>query len=131
MVSWSLFVGPLMRSWCRTHGSSSRYIKLVKNFRSHASILEYPNERFYEGELQVCGPALQINAFVNSPLLPEPKFPVVFHAVAGENERESSSPSYFNIDEAVEVVDYVRELLEDRTHPIRKPLPSAREISRG
>ena len=48
------------------------------------------------------------------------KFPVVFHAISGENERESSSPSYFNIDEATEVVDYVKELLRDRSHPVRE-----------
>ena len=59
------------------------------------------------------------------------KFPVVFHAISGENERESSSPSYFNIDEATEVVDYVKELLRDRSHPVRTCICRLRFHHRG
>ena len=97
-----------------------RYIKLVKNFRSHNAILYYPNDRFYNSELEVCGSPLTINSFLGSSQLPERKFPVIFHAISGENERESTSPSYFNIDEATEVADYIQELLRDRSHPVRK-----------
>ncbi len=97
-----------------------RYVKLVKSFRSHPAILNYSNERFYNGELEVCGSASTINAFLGSSQLPKRTFPIIFHAISGENERESTSPSYFNIDEATEVVDYVKELLRDRSHPVRQ-----------
>ena len=59
-----------------------------------------------------------MNAFVESAQLVSPELPVVFHAIAGEDEREEASPSYFNIDEATEVVEYVLELLRDRSHPV-------------
>ena len=61
---------------------------------------------------------MTINSFLGSAQLVSPKFPVVFHSLAGHNDRESTSPSYFNIDEATEVVDYVKELLRDRRRPV-------------
>jgi helicase MOV-10 len=69
-----------------------------------------PNEEFYEGELQVCAGTGVINSFVGSPLLPNPKFPVVFHAIPGEDLREASSPSFFNIHEVTQVKTYIEEL---------------------
>ena len=98
----------------------ARWIKLLQNYRSHASILAYTNEQFYEGELEVCGDRARTHSFLGSPLLEAPKFPVVFHAIAGHNDRESTSPSYFNIDEASEVKAYVQALLNDRNFPIRE-----------
>lgn len=95
----------------------------MKNFRSHKAILAYPNEKFYKQELEVCGSPAQINSFLDSSLLVSPRFPVVFHSMFGENERESMSPSYFNIDEATEVVEYVKDLLKDRRHPVRELQP--------
>ncbi|KAJ2992539.1 hypothetical protein NUW54_g7909 [Trametes sanguinea] len=100
-------------------GRGHSYIKLTKNFRSHRAILAYPNNKFYEGELEVAAAPSQIDSFIGSAQLVNPKFPVIFHAIFGENERESTSPSYFNIDEATEVVEYVKELLKDRQHPVR------------
>lgn len=92
----------------------------MKNYRSHEAILTYPNQQFYDGDLEVCGALSTINSFIGSPQLATPKFPVVFHAISGENERESTSPSYFNIDEATQVKAYVVALLADRRFPIRK-----------
>ncbi|KAI0646632.1 P-loop containing nucleoside triphosphate hydrolase protein [Trametes meyenii] len=100
-------------------GRGRSYVKLVKNFRSHSAILSYPNEVFYERELEVCGSPSNINSFLDSAQLVSPRFPVVFHAISGENERESTSPSYFNKYEATEVVEYVKDLLKDRRHPVR------------
>ena len=65
-----------------------RYVKLLKNFRSHEAILSYPNKCFYESELEVYGKPAQINAFIGSPQLETPDFPVVFHSISGEDERE-------------------------------------------
>lgn len=41
-------------------------------------------------------------------------FPVIFHGVAGVDDRESSSPSFFNIAEIEKLMDYVRKLLESQ-----------------
>ncbi|KAI0824891.1 P-loop containing nucleoside triphosphate hydrolase protein [Trametes gibbosa] len=100
-------------------GRGRSFVKLVKNYRSHQAILDFPNERFYNNELQVCGAPATINALLGSPMLVNRRWPVVFHYISGENERESTSPSYFNIDEATEVLDYIKELLRDRRHPVR------------
>ncbi|KAH6905316.1 RNA helicase [Coprinopsis sp. MPI-PUGE-AT-0042] len=90
---------------------STTVVKLIKNFRSHPAILKFPNERFYAGDLQPYASAATINAFLNSPFLPEnPKFPVVFHAVSGKDDREASSPSFFNVDEVLQVKSYVQQL---------------------
>jgi helicase MOV-10 len=42
---------------------------------------------------------------------PNRRFPVVFHAISGNDEREASSPSYFNRLEASQVKSYVKMLL--------------------
>ena len=82
--------------------------------------MRYPNERFYDNELEVCGAGATINAFLNSSQLVSPTFPVVFHAISGKNDREASSPSYFNVDEAIQVKAYITSLLQDRQFPVRK-----------
>ncbi|KAG9031548.1 hypothetical protein FRB95_002542 [Tulasnella sp. JGI-2019a] len=92
-------------------------VKLVKNFRSHAAILEFPNSEFYGGKLEVCGNPDVINRFVGSPILPNPVFPVMFHGVAGSDGRENDSPSYFNEDEIAVVKDLVERILTDDAHP--------------
>lgn len=107
-----------------------RFVKLVKNFRSHEAILRYPNEQFYDGELQVCGKPAEINAFLRSPQLVSPNFPIVFQHISGENEQESTSPSYFNIFEATEVLDRITQLLADHAHPLREYYAIPFEVSR-
>ncbi|KAI1789429.1 P-loop containing nucleoside triphosphate hydrolase protein [Ganoderma leucocontextum] len=100
-------------------GRGLSWVKLLQNYRSHEAILRYPNAKFYDNELKVCGDRGVINSFLGSSQLASPKFPVVFHALAGHNDRELTSPSYFNIDEASEVKAYVQALLADRQHPIQ------------
>ena len=95
-------------------------MKLVKNFRSHISILKYPNDQFYSSALQACAPSARADAFLGSALLVNPKFPVVFHAIEGADERELGSPSYFNIDELCEVKERIAQLLKDKKRPIRE-----------
>ena len=84
-------------------------VKLVKNFRSHASILQYPNDCFYNNDLEACGNQ-DVNAFIGSTLLPNPKYSIIFHAISGLDQREANSPSYFNVDEVLQVKAYVEEL---------------------
>ncbi|KAF9003324.1 RNA helicase [Cyathus striatus] len=89
-------------------------VKLVKNFRSHSAILKFPNEQFYQGDLEVCAHPRVTDTYLNSSFLPSKRFPVVFHAVHGKDLREASSPSFFNIDEILQVKQYVKQLREDR-----------------
>jgi len=91
-------------------------VKLIKNFRSHDAILKFPNERFYDSDLQPCAAPSIVNAYLNSSFLPAKKFPVVFHAVSGKDDREATSPSFFNIHEVLQVKSYVQRLKEDRRY---------------
>ncbi|KDQ59997.1 hypothetical protein JAAARDRAFT_125682 [Jaapia argillacea MUCL 33604] len=97
-----------------TAAHSTSVVKLVKNFRSHQAILKFPNERFYRGELQPFADPTVINSFINSPHLVNPKFPIVFHGIRGKDDREASSPSFFNIDEALQVKGYIERLKANR-----------------
>lgn len=89
-------------------------VKLVKNFRSHSAILKFPNEQFYRGDLECCGDPKVINFYLNSTHLVARKFPIVFHAISGKDDREASSPSFFNIDEVTQVKSLVQKLRDDR-----------------
>ncbi|KAG8981810.1 hypothetical protein FRB90_006978, partial [Tulasnella sp. 427] len=89
-------------------------VKLTKNWRNHDAILRFPNETFYNNELQVCGPPTVINSLLQSPVLAKTNFPVVFHGIAGTDDREAGSPSYFNIDEISLICKYVDDLRNDR-----------------
>lgn len=92
--------------------SYSSVVKLVKNFRSHEAILRFPNENFYRSDLQTCAPRQVIDSFINKAILPNPRFPILFHGVLGKDDRDASSPSFFNIDEVLQVKDYVTRLKE-------------------
>ncbi|KAG7441319.1 P-loop containing nucleoside triphosphate hydrolase protein [Guyanagaster necrorhizus] len=93
------------------HGRS--VVKLTQNFRSHPAILKFPNERFYKGDLQPCADPNSVGVFIGSDHLEAKDFPIVFHAMAGKDDREASSPSFFNIDEVSQVKTTVEELLGD------------------
>ncbi len=88
--------------------------KLIRNYRSHPTILKCPNERFYGGDLMASA-----DPFVNKNLeqwehLPKPKskFPIIFHGVQGEDKREGNSPSWFNSSECAIVREYVDKLVK-------------------
>jgi len=89
-------------------------VKLVKSFRSHPAILSFPNERFYNGDLEACADPQVVNAYLGSAHLKNKKFPIVFHSISGTDSREASSPSFFNVDEAILVKEAVIKLLSDR-----------------
>ena len=94
--------------------SSFSVVKLTKNFRSHNAILRFPNDCFYDGELEQCAEPAVIKKYLGSAYLPAKQFPIVFHAVSGKDDREASSPSFFNVDEVLQVKSYVQGLKEDR-----------------
>ncbi|XP_019402364.1 PREDICTED: putative helicase MOV-10 [Crocodylus porosus] len=88
--------------------------KLLRNYRSHAAILKIPNELFYEGELQEHADQVITRSYCAWPELPKQGFPVIFHGVQGENEREEKSPSFFNVAEIDIVVSYLKKLLKSQ-----------------
>ncbi|XP_035761375.1 putative helicase mov-10-B.2 isoform X5 [Neolamprologus brichardi] len=92
--------------------NNSFFTKLVRNYRSHPAILEVPNELFYDGELQPCADEYAQNFYCGWKHLPKQNFPVIFHGVTGKDEREASSPSFFNVAEVEVLMDYVQKLLQ-------------------
>ncbi|TRY89114.1 hypothetical protein DNTS_011152 [Danionella cerebrum] len=100
---------------------NSRFVtKLLRNYRSHPAILKIPNELFYDNELQVFANQMERESFCLWEHLPKKGFPVVFHGVMGKDERESNSPSFFNVSEIEVIICYLKNLLE--THG-KKGLP--------
>ena len=47
------------------------------------------------------------------------KVPLVFHGVIGQDLKEESSPSFFNVEEIVIVLDYIRQVLEMKENKVR------------
>jgi helicase MOV-10 len=92
--------------------------KLVKNYRSHPDILELPNTLFYGGELEVCADRAISHSLCDWEHLEVQGFPMIFSGVLGKDEREGSSPSWFNLHEVEEVLKYVKLLLTTRRNPL-------------
>ena len=44
---------------------------------------------------------------------------MIFHGVIGQDLKEESSPSFFNIEEIIIVRDYIKKLLEMRQSKVR------------
>ncbi|GAA5838640.1 hypothetical protein JCM9279_003815 [Rhodotorula babjevae] len=88
------------------------YVKLLQNYRSHPAVLTVPNELFYGNELvAMADPATQ-NKLLGWHGWPSGDFPIIFHNVKGEDEREGNCPSYFNCAELTVVDSYVMRLLD-------------------
>ena len=56
-----------------------------------------------------------INSYIGWPELPNKNFPIIFHAISGKDDREASSPSFFNIHEALQVKNYIEKLKQARS----------------
>ncbi|NXI28627.1 SDE3 helicase, partial [Sterrhoptilus dennistouni] len=98
-------------------GYDAQFItKLLWNYRSHEAILKIPNELFYDNELKVChSNGLDIrNMYCTWEELPKKGFPIIFHGVCGEDQREAKSPSFFNTAEIEVLVHYLKKLLQSR-----------------
>lgn len=63
--------------------------KLVKNYRSHESLLYVSNKQFYNNELEICGGA-DTQMALNWSQLPNKEFPMIFQEVSGTEERTKS-----------------------------------------
>ncbi|XP_075064987.1 RNA helicase Mov10l1 isoform X2 [Mixophyes fleayi] len=94
-----------------TYGACGNYnplliTKLMKNYRSHATLLHLPSKLFYHKELEVCADPAVVNRLLRWDKLPKKGFPLIFHGVRGTEMREGSNPSWFNPSEAVQVMRY-------------------------
>ncbi|XP_048951719.1 helicase MOV-10 isoform X3 [Canis lupus dingo] len=95
-----------------SNGYNPQFItKLLRNYRSHPTILDIPNQLYYEGELQACADVVDRERFCHWEGLPRQGFPIIFHGVMGKDEREGNSPSFFNPEEAATVTSYLKLLL--------------------
>ena len=110
---------------------------LVRNYRSHPAILKLPNEMFYKNKLLTCGDRLTTHSMVKWEHLPniEAGFPIVFHSVDGENQREGDSPSWFNPQEAILVAEIASLLAKHSRPAIRQDeigiiTPYARQVQK-
>ncbi|KFV61329.1 Putative helicase MOV-10, partial [Dryobates pubescens] len=96
-------------------GYDPRFVtKLLWNYRSHEAILKIPNELFYDNELRACERCeLDVrNTYCAWEELPKKGFPIIFHGVCGEDQREAKSPSFFNTAEIEVLVRYLKKLLQ-------------------
>ncbi|GAA6038806.1 hypothetical protein JCM8097_002902 [Rhodosporidiobolus ruineniae] len=92
--------------------------KLVLNYRSHPAILSLPNDAFYHNELKACASASVTGMLQRWDGWPNSRFPVIFHAVQGNDEREGRSPSFFNVNEITVARMYV-ERLQNRSSGVK------------
>ncbi|XP_078098141.1 putative helicase MOV-10 isoform X2 [Mustelus asterias] len=88
--------------------------KLLRNYRSHPTLLKIPNELFYDNELIPHADPIISQSYCHWQHLPQKDFPIIFHGVLGEDQREEKSPSFFNADEIDKVVFYLKKLLSDQ-----------------
>ncbi|XP_043572295.1 putative helicase MOV-10 isoform X2 [Chiloscyllium plagiosum] len=88
--------------------------KLLRNYRSHPSILRIPNELFYDNELKAHADKLISHSYCQWQELPKKDFPIIFHGVLGKDEREEKSPSFFNSEEIQQVLIYLKKLLTNQ-----------------
>ena len=86
--------------------------KLVINYRSHPCLLAMPSKIFYDDELIAEGDKDLTEVFVGWEHLPNANFPFIFFGVRGKDQRENDSPSWFNPGEVVQVVKYVKLILD-------------------
>ena len=97
---------------------NARFVtKLLDNFRSHPKILEVPNKLFYNSQLRAKASKPDVTCMLDFNSLPNKKVPIIFHGVNGRDSREDNCPSFFNVHEVSEVVNYVKALRRQDKKP--------------
>jgi putative helicase MOV10L1 len=92
--------------------------KLVRNYRSHPSLLTLPSFMFYENELVSCASVETAEKMAHFSWLPKPGIPLLFHGIRGENYQETDSPSWCNPAEVYHVIRYLQLLLNAKVDPV-------------
>ncbi|XP_072386065.1 putative helicase mov-10-B.1 [Diabrotica undecimpunctata] len=87
--------------------------KLVRNYRSHESILKPSSKLFYNNELIAAGNEFT-DLFIDSDILINKKFPIIFHNVEGEDIRDKTSPSFYNVQEIEQTAEYISKLMSNK-----------------
>ncbi len=125
----------------RSHGGYDPLLvtRLVRNYRSHSSIIEIPSKLFYFSDLIPKAPKKITRRFLGLDFLPNKETPLIFHGVQGSNDKDEDSPSWFNAVEAFEAVRYAQKLIYDYNvkpedvgivTPYRKQVQKIRELAR-
>jgi len=86
--------------------------KLIQNYRSHEDLLSVPNELFYDGELVASAPRDVQDAFIGWSELPNPHFPLIFKGIVGLETRGEEGVSFYNVEEALTVVNYLEKVVK-------------------
>ena len=86
---------------------------LTRNYRSHEAIIRLPNDIYYDGDLTCHADSATSHNMCEWEGLPRKGFPVLFHAVDGENQREETSPSWFNPQEVETCIEHAQSLIKD------------------
>jgi len=96
--------------------------KLLKNFRSHHELLTIPKTLYYDNELYACADERMTNSCLNFSCLTDEakrnKVPLIFHGVVGQDLKEESSPSFFNVEEIIIVMEYIKQVLDVRENRV-------------
>ncbi|KAJ1549596.1 Helicase MOV-10 [Cladochytrium tenue] len=106
---------------------SQRYVhphavtRLVRNYRSHPKIMAISSSLFYDRELIAQADLQMRESLADIDMLPTKGFPVVLHAVAGKDEQEGDSPSWFNADEVAVVRKWVMALMALKSKGVTGP----------
>ncbi|XP_019539795.2 putative helicase MOV-10 [Aedes albopictus] len=85
--------------------------QLRQSFRSHAKLLEFCNQQFYNGMLQAKAPYDIQERAVGWWRLPNRKCPIILHPVDGQTEQDKHNFSLFNRKECWKVMFYVGDML--------------------
>uniref|UniRef100_A0A8D8NVP9 Helicase MOV-10 n=3 Tax=Culex pipiens TaxID=7175 RepID=A0A8D8NVP9_CULPI len=104
--------GLYARDRCRGKYDPRVITQLRDNFRSHPTLLEFPNRSFYQGELRAQASPEKTHWAVGWDRLPNRSFPLIFHSVVGETMQDENSSSMYNEQEAEQVLSYVERIIE-------------------
>ena len=91
--------------------------------RSHPRLISLPGELYYKSELVPSAERSLVDNCLGFRGLTEAALgqtPFLFHGVIGQDTRDASSPSFFNPEEVVTVVDYIKMLLEDSVLEVKE-----------
>ena len=78
-------------------------MRLVRNYRSHRSLLALPSRLFYSDALRECADTRQTSSMEQWAELRRRGFPLLFYGVRSAHTHEVDSPSFFNPVEAEKV----------------------------